>query len=228
MISQPRWKRRPEGSNWGDFGPDDQFGRANLLTPDVVLKGVAEVREGRSFCLSLPLDYPGGAGLNPSRRGPVLQHTMRKGKPCYGYRMVCEDPTMTDVLNDDIAILTLQYSTQWDALGHVGSTFDADGDGKAETVFYNGFRAGVDLLGPEDMDESKGDSTVRAKALGIERLAEKTMQGRGVMIDLAHHYGRERVAVGYDGIMRIMEKDGVTVEVGDMVLFHTGLSTMIL
>ena len=27
-----RWKRRPEGSNWGDFGPDDQIGRLNLLT----------------------------------------------------------------------------------------------------------------------------------------------------------------------------------------------------
>ena len=23
----PRWKNRPEGSNWGDFGPDDQIGR---------------------------------------------------------------------------------------------------------------------------------------------------------------------------------------------------------
>ncbi|MCH8138836.1 MAG: hypothetical protein IH926_07780 [Proteobacteria bacterium] len=22
-----RWKHRPEGSNWGDFGPDDQIGR---------------------------------------------------------------------------------------------------------------------------------------------------------------------------------------------------------
>ena len=28
-----RWKRRPEGSNWGDFGADDQLGRINLLTP---------------------------------------------------------------------------------------------------------------------------------------------------------------------------------------------------
>ena len=228
MTSQARWKQRPQGSNWGDFGPDDQFGRTNLLTSDVVLKGIAEVKAGLSFCLSLPLDYPGGAGLNPSRRGPVLKHTMRKGKPCYGYRMVCEDPTMTDVLNDDIAILTLQYSTQWDALGHVGSTFDADGDGEAEIVFYNGFRAGVDLLGPDDADESKGESTVSAKALGVERLAERCMQGRGVMIDLAHHFGRERVVVGYDAMMRVMEADKVEVEQGDMVCYHTGLSTMIL
>ncbi len=26
-----RWKRRPEGSNWGEFGEDDQKGRLNLL-----------------------------------------------------------------------------------------------------------------------------------------------------------------------------------------------------
>ncbi len=55
-----RWKHRPKGSNWGEFGPDDQIGRLNLLTPKKLLQGIAEVREGRSFCLSLPLDLPGG------------------------------------------------------------------------------------------------------------------------------------------------------------------------
>ena len=30
----PRWRQRPEGSTWGDFGPDDQIGRLNLLTPE--------------------------------------------------------------------------------------------------------------------------------------------------------------------------------------------------
>src|SRR5271156_4349575 len=28
-MSTPRWKNRPEGSTWGDFGPDDQCGRLN-------------------------------------------------------------------------------------------------------------------------------------------------------------------------------------------------------
>jgi kynurenine formamidase len=228
MTANGRWKRRPHDSNWGDFGADDQFGRANLLTPEIVRRGMAEVTEGKTFCLSLPLDYPGGNALNPSRKPPVLSPTTRRGKPAYKYEMRCEDPTMTDVLNDDIATLTLQYSTQWDALGHVGQMFDADGDGKPEMVFYNGFRAGVDILGPDDLAASREESSVRADALGIERLAEKCMQGRGVMIDLAHHYSRERVAVGYDEIMRIMETDNVEVEAGDMICLHTGLSTMIL
>ena len=31
MSVSPRWKQRPEGSTWGDLGPDDQLGRLNLL-----------------------------------------------------------------------------------------------------------------------------------------------------------------------------------------------------
>ena len=44
-----RWKHRPEGSTWGDWGDDDQCGRLNLLTPERVKQAVAEVREGLSF-----------------------------------------------------------------------------------------------------------------------------------------------------------------------------------
>ncbi len=81
MTANPRWKHRPPGSTWGDFGPDDQRGRLNLLTPKKVLEGIAEVKEGRPFCLSLPLDYPGGNKLNPRRHPPKLQPTMRDGIP---------------------------------------------------------------------------------------------------------------------------------------------------
>ena len=51
-----RWRHKPEHSNWGEFGPDDEVGRLNLITPEKVLQGIAELREGRTFCLSLPLD----------------------------------------------------------------------------------------------------------------------------------------------------------------------------
>ena len=61
-----RWKHRPEGSNWGDFGPDDQLGRLNLITEEQVLKGAREIRAGKTFCLSLPLDLPGGNVAQPA------------------------------------------------------------------------------------------------------------------------------------------------------------------
>jgi hypothetical protein len=148
MADNQRWTHRPPGSTWGDWGPDDERGRLNLLTPEKVLQGVAEVKTGKTFCLSLPLDYPGGAILSPRRHPPVLKPTMRGDKPNMNYPLRCDDPTATDIVCDDQVTLTLQYSTQWDSLAHVGQMFDADGDGRAEDVFYNGYRAGRDIIGP--------------------------------------------------------------------------------
>src|SRR5437588_955974 len=126
MTSSSRWKRRPDGSTWGDYAPDDQYGRMNLVTPEKVKQSVAEVREGLAFCLSLPLDYPGGNGLNPRRHPPVLRPTIRgNGRPNMNYAFSADDPNLTDVVNDDAVIMHLQYSTQWDSLAHVGSMFDA-------------------------------------------------------------------------------------------------------
>ena len=147
-----RWVHRPEGSNWGEFGDDDQLGRLNLITPKKVRQGLAEAREGISFSLSLPLDLPGGTALNPRRHPPALRPTIREGRP--NFNVTLDDPLNTDVFNDDLAILYLQYSTQWDSLAHVGGLFDADGDGVAERVYYNGFRAGEDLIGPTDLTDA--------------------------------------------------------------------------
>src|ERR1043165_10240790 len=70
-----RWKERPDGSTWGDWGDDDELGRINLLTPEKVLQGAREVQTGETFCLSLPLDYPGGTSLNQRRYPPILSPT---------------------------------------------------------------------------------------------------------------------------------------------------------
>jgi hypothetical protein len=231
---QPRWVRRPEGSTWGDFGPDDQLGRLNLLTPEKVRQGVAEVREGLSFCLSLPLDYPGGNGLNPRRFPPVLQPTRRDRRPNMNFPLSRHNPDHTDVVSDDLVIMHLQYSTQWDSLAHVGSQFDADGDGVAEAVYYNGYRAGEHVIGPPDVEQPNAidvvnaQSTSQARALSVANMAEKCVQGRGVMIDLHAHLGRAHVALGYESLMRIIEADKVAVETGDMVLLHTGFAAMLL
>ena len=134
----PRWKKRPEGSNWGDFGPDDQLGRLNYLTPEKVKQGVAEVKEGLTFCLSIPLDYPGEAKLNVRRLPPVLAPTFRDGNPYINYPTELIDPQTTTIISDDQVTMCLQYSTQWDSLAHIGSHFDADDDGVPEKVYYNG------------------------------------------------------------------------------------------
>ena len=46
-----RWTRRPEGSTWGDFGPDDELGRLNLLTPEKVLQGITDMHQVRAVCI---------------------------------------------------------------------------------------------------------------------------------------------------------------------------------
>ena len=235
MPTQNRWTRRPEGSTWGDYGPDDELGRLNLLTPAKVLEGIAEVREGRTFCLSLPLDYPGGNVLNPRRHPPIIRPTIRaNGKPNFNYVLANDDPNLTDVINDDLVIMHLQYSTQWDSLAHVGQLFDADGDGKPEPVYYNGFKPGEHMVGPSDGKDAGGTGMVEAKStsyahkLGVQNMAEACMQGRGVMIDLFAHFGRDKKVVGYDDLMRVMDKDKVEVLPGDMVCFHTQFSECIL
>jgi kynurenine formamidase len=228
-----RWQQRPEGSTWGDWGDDDELGRINLIGPEQVLKGVAEVQAGRSFCLSLPLDLPGGTALNQRRHPPRLAPTEdMDGRPATFFNVRMSevpdfgDPKYVDVWADDVVTLSLQYSTQWDSLAHVGAEFDADGDGVEEAVYYNGYRAGVDLVGPSA--DARGDGSGHASFahhLGLEHMAAHGVQGRGVLVDLRHHLGDGWQPVGLAALQEVMDADGVTVEEGDVLLLHTGFAT---
>ncbi len=226
-----RWTKRPEGSTWGDYGEDDQLGRVNLLGPEQVLKGVREVRDGRTFCLSLPLDLPGGMVLNPRRRPPRLSGTERDGVPYMNFPMENLDPSSIDVLSDDQVLMSLQYSTQWDALAHVGALFDADGNGHPRKVYYNGYAAGADILDAGHADDGDGCGggahAMGALRLGIEHFAVKGMQGRGVLVDFTRHFGRERKLIGWDELQGVMARDGVVVERGDMLVLRTGFAELI-
>ena len=139
------------------------------------------------------------------------------------------DPKYVDVWADDVVTLSLQYSTQWDSLAHVGAEFDADGDGVEEAVYYNGYRAGEDLVGPKD--DAAGDGGRHrcfARHLGLEHMAATGVQGRGVLVDLAHHLGHDWRGVDRKTLEEIMAADNVVVEPGDMLLLHTGFATEIL
>lgn len=138
-------------------------------------------------------------------------------------------PAYVDVWADDTVTLWLQYSTQWDSLTHAGDEFDADGDGTEEAVFYNGYRAGVDLVGPHQ--DARGDGWKHlsfAHHLGLEHMAFHGVQGRGVLIDLAHHLGHDFRGVDWNTLEEIMAADDIVVEPGDMVLFHAGFATRVL
>jgi hypothetical protein len=216
-MTDKRWINRPAGSNWGDFGPDDQLGCLNLIGPEQRRAAVREVEHGITFSLSLPLDVPRRPALNPRRRPPSLQPAMQDGIQYFNYPLERNVPGATDVVSDDNVTLWPQYSTQWDALGHVGALFDADGDGIPEAVGYNGFSVAGDAPG-----------YAGAQALSVAAAARHGVQGRGVLADLRHHYGDERRAIGYDELMRVLEADNVDVRRGDILCLHTGFASLAL
>ena len=129
------------------------------------------------------------------------------------------------MLSDDQVLLSMQYSTQWDALAHVGAVRRRRRR-PARLRYYNGYAAGVDVIGPADGGhagcgcDSGGPSA--ALKLGIEHLAQKGMQGRGVLVDLERHYGAGRTLIGHAELMRVIEADGIEIEPGDMLVLRTG------
>src|SRR5579863_9935000 len=116
---QQRWVTRLDGSNWGEYGPDDQRGRLNLITRAKVLGGIAEVRVGQVFSFSLPLELPGGNYHDlRRRRPPAMRPLMRDGRVKYNLR---GNNRRTDVFCDDCAEIHTHFSSHWDALAHCGS-----------------------------------------------------------------------------------------------------------
>src|SRR4051794_2302585 len=125
-------------NNWGRWGTDDEVGTLNLITDDVVRRGVAAARSGRRVPLAFPFSAngPQAAGA-PGRFNPL--RTM----------IAINDPQVGDPdgfrSNDDIVTMPLQASTHWDSLAHV--TYQGrmwNGGDPAVTVDFNGaHRCGI-------------------------------------------------------------------------------------
>ena len=64
-------------SNWGKWGPNDQFGALNYITPAKRAQAAALVREGVSVSLSLPL----ATRPSPDNPTPVTHLMLQTGAP---------------------------------------------------------------------------------------------------------------------------------------------------
>jgi kynurenine formamidase len=212
----------------------------NLVGPEQVRRGAAEVRDGRTFSLSLPLDHPREA-LSAHRLPPIVRPTVRAGRVNANCAMSVSYPGASDVVTDDLVVLHTQFSTQWDAFGHIGAHFDADDDGVAEIVYYNGRRGDRDVAYPTSLDDAglaslvdvRGAqqgraSTSDAGPVDITHLAQHGVQGRAVLVDLEAHFGRSASVVDHATLVRAMTADDVVVEPGDMLLLHTGFARAVL
>jgi hypothetical protein len=97
----------PPGNAWGRFGPTDELGTLNLLTPAVVARAASEIRSGVRVSLDWPLTKP----RHPSYGRPALRHDIQNRGRGEALRVV----------NDDHVSFNTQASSQWDGFRHFGN-----------------------------------------------------------------------------------------------------------
>ncbi len=189
--------------NWGRWGPDDRLGTLNYITPAKRIAAAGLVTEGRSISLGQEFNEDGPQRGWKKRNNPV--HTMT-GTGLDAERNL--DGFSHGIGGaDDVIMMPLQCSTQWDGLGHI---FDRG-------LAYNGRRAG-------DVVTTNGDNTT-----GIEHAAA-VIVSRGVLLDLGRHLRPETgeledgYAITVEDLQSCIRAQGPTSEVttGDILLVRTG------
>ena len=53
--------------NWGKWGPDDEVGSLNYLTPEVIVQAAGSIRSGKVFTLQVKMASPEGDPVWPGR-----------------------------------------------------------------------------------------------------------------------------------------------------------------
>jgi kynurenine formamidase len=181
-------------SNWGRWGPEDQRGTLNLITPEHLVAAARLIRRGQVFELGIPfgssgLQFGGGHRVNPI-------HLMS---------MMPADLQLDDGAGfvDDLIIMPLQTATQWDGLAHCFY----------DERLYNGHAtsnitavAGASELG---IHRLAGGVAGRGVLLDIARL-------KGV------HTLAPSVAITPADLDAAERRQGVRVAAGDILLIRTG------
>jgi len=183
--SEPDWTT----SKWG---PDDEIGSANLMTPERVKSAVGLVTEGKVYSLGMIVGSDTPAFPPRSLSLTVLQpnqvSTSGLGENAFTY-------------NDDIFMGWLGIGPQIDGLGHAG----------VDHMYYNGHTddefagaAGLSKLGLEKLPGLVG----RGVLLDMTRHFDVEMVEEGTP------YTEKDIRAA-------AEAQGVTIGAGDVVLFHS-------
>ncbi len=201
-ASQPAVQGEPSetpiGPRWwpSEWGPKDQRGAANRMTPERVLEATKLIRAGKVY--SLGRLYEHGMPLPGKRHFSLTIPGSPTGGPDGKNRVVYHD----DLFSGEIG----QIGTQLDGLGHIGVRMGGD------DYFYNGFR------------RSEFGKPYGLLKLGIENVG--VFFTRGVLIDVAGFRGVERMKIGdvitVKDLEGALKKQGVGVTEGCVVLLRTG------
>lgn len=100
--SLPLQKKGPHGNAWSLFGPHDELGMLNLLTPARTRAAAREVVDGVRISTDLPLDK----FTVPSFGRAAFEQKVLKREG--------------GTVNDDVVCFNTQGSSQWDGFRHFG------------------------------------------------------------------------------------------------------------
>jgi kynurenine formamidase len=186
-------------SNWGKWGPDDEVGSLNYLTPEVILAAVGTVRQGKVFTLQVRMGNPSGDPVWPGRMGIQRYNVIDKGNWLAGKAPV--SPGGLEYA-DDVMTISLQGSTQYDGLGHVWY----------DDALWNGYDAKSTIGG-------------MSKA-SIAPIAERGIVGRGVLLDMARHRGKDVLDPGetfdQEDLQACAQTQNVTIDRRSILIVRTG------
>ena len=198
MTENTVWPHHELGrelSNWGRWGEDDEIGTLNFITPEKLVRSAQLARTGKSFDLGIPFDKygpfpPGGWRINPVHVMTLLPSDSAYAKD-------------GQIAADDMIVMGLPSSTQWDGLAHVGY------DG----FFYNNVPAAA------------VNNFTGASRNSIAKVAAKLIS-RGVLLDIARLKGVDVLPDSYEiteaDVLAAEGRQGVRVEPGDILLLRTG------
>jgi kynurenine formamidase len=178
------------------WGPEDQIGAANYVSPEQVLMAAKLIKKGQSHPLGIVID-PAMPSYPPrSMSLQIVQPGQHNGRSLI-------DEFGWDVnYNDDMAQLWFGIGPQLDGLGHMG-----------EAGSYYNCNKSVDFIDISGL-----------KKLGTHQVPP--LIGRGVLLNMAKHFGMETLPAGHvideDDVKSAAKSQGVDIRRGDVVLIHTG------
>lgn len=179
---------------WGRFGPDDEHGALNLVTPEVCRDALGAVREGRVLSLAQPT---GPRQATAPHRTDNARYMMRDAGD---YALGARTPDGFR-FSEDVVVIGTHNGTHVDALSHAWV-----GD-----HLYNGHPA------------STLRSTTGAQRLGAETLLPVVTRGILLdLVALTGAPLAPSTAIGRDDLERAAALAGVTPRQGDAVLIRTG------
>ena len=199
-------------SNWGRWGPRDQLGTVNLITPDKIREAAGLVKVGKTISLTMPYDEHGPQTGYLGRANPHLYQLASGPGYLVGEQENLETRTLTELRKptgqptlgyyDDVLVMPTQSGTQWDALCH----FFWRGQ------MYNGHPA-------------SDAGTAGSRSNGVQNYTGKIVT-RGVFVDIAEHRGVETLDPGYaitaDDLDECLAANNLQIRPGDALLVRTG------